>query len=101
MYWTDYRKGSKKAKGHFCFDVNHQIPLKVYLTDGNGAERPFVSSILTKGQTGIMNRGYQCHKDFDFLQAEKKHLKVYHLIARSEYGVMVQILGGLISYLLM
>ena len=28
-------------------------------------------------------------------------MKVYHLIARSEYGLMVQILGGLITYLLM
>ena len=72
MYWADYRKGSKKAKGHFGFDVNRQIPLKVYLTDGNGAERPFVSSILAEGQTGIMDRGYQSHEDFDFLQAEKK-----------------------------
>ncbi|SMD13063.1 Transposase DDE domain-containing protein, partial [Desulfocicer vacuolatum DSM 3385] len=36
-----------------------------------------------------------------FFKWWKKHLKVYHLIARSEYGVMVQILGGLISYLLM
>jgi hypothetical protein len=26
---------------------------------------------------------------------------VYHLIARSKYGLMVQILGGLITYLLM
>jgi len=192
MYWADYRKGSKKAKGHFGFDVNRQIQVKVYMTDGNVAERPFVSSILTEGQTGIMDRGYQSHKAFDLLQAEKKHfvcriktkttrtiieqnsvpedshifydarvllgtpgvnqsktpvrvvgykianstfyvatdrhdltaeqvakvyklrwniesffkwwkkhLKVYHLIARSEYGVMVQILGGLISYLLM
>jgi hypothetical protein len=31
----------------------------------------------------------------------KSHLKVYHLIARSEYGLMVQILGGLITYLLL
>lgn len=31
----------------------------------------------------------------------KKHLKVYHLIARSEYGLMVQILSGLITYLLL
>jgi hypothetical protein len=30
----------------------------------------------------------------------KRHLKVYHLIARSEYGLMVQILAGLITYLL-
>lgn len=193
MYWADYRKGAKKAKGHFGFDINHQIPMKVDLTDGNGAERPFVRAILSEGQTGIMDRGYQSHKDFDLLQEEKKHfvcrikerttrtvvrqnpipedshvfydcvvllgtpenhnqtktpvrvvgytiagvdyyvatdrydlsaeqvakvyklrwdietffkwwkkhLKVYHLIARSKYGLMVQILGGLISYLLM
>jgi len=31
----------------------------------------------------------------------KRHLKVYHLIARSPYGLMVQILGGLITYLLL
>lgn len=31
----------------------------------------------------------------------KRHLKVYHLIARSEYGLMVQILGGVITYLLL
>ncbi len=34
-------------------------------------------------------------------QMVEKHLKVYHLIARSKYGLMVQILGGLITYLLM
>jgi len=31
----------------------------------------------------------------------KRHLKVYHLIAKSKYGLMVQILGGLITYLLL
>ena len=31
----------------------------------------------------------------------KRHLKVYHLIARSPYGLMVQILGGLITYILL
>ena len=193
MYWADYKTNSKKAKGHFGFNINQGIPSKIYLTDGNGAERPFVSTILSSGQTGIMDRGYQCHNDFDRLQEEgksfvcrirasttmkelnkvsipsnesfifmdskvflgtknvnqtkiavrlvgyliedtkyyiatdrfditaeqvaeiyklrwniesffkwwKKHLKVYHLIARSEYGVMTQVLGGLISYLLM
>jgi hypothetical protein len=192
MYWADYRKGSKKAKAHCGFDINHGIPNKIYLTDGKGGERPFVSLILSKGQTGVMDRGYQSHKNFDLLQDEnkhfvcrikakttitilkencvdpesyifydavvllgtpeqnqtrkpvrvvgykiagtkyyvatdrqdltagqvatiyklrwtienffkwwKEHLKVYHLIARSEYGLMVQILGGLITYLLM
>ena len=192
MYWADYRKGSKKAKAHCGFDINYGIPNKIFLTDGNGGERPFVNRILSKGQTGVMDRGYQSHKDFDLLQEEnkhfvcrikarttrtilkensvnpdshifydavvllgtpgqnqtekpvrvvgykiagvkyyvatdrhdltaeqiatiyklrwtienffkwwKEHLKVYHLIARSEYGLMVQILGGLITYLLM
>ena len=31
----------------------------------------------------------------------KRHLKVYHLIARSRYGLMVQLLSGLITYLLL
>jgi len=115
MYWADYRKGAKKAKGHFGFDVNRKIPVKIHLTNGNGAERPFVRSILTKGQTGIMDRGYQydliveqiatvykLRWDIEtFFKWWKKHLKVYHLIARSKYGLMVQILAGLITYLVM
>jgi len=192
MYWADYRKGSKKAKVHVGFDLNRAIPRKIFLTHGNGAERPFVSQILTPGQTGVMDRGYQCHKCFDLWQQEnkffvcrikastkktciqanevdpdsivfydavvllgtpginqtekelrlvgyiidgvkywvatnrydlsaeqialvyklrwsiekffawwKRHLKVYHLIARSEHGLMIQILAGLITYLLL
>lgn len=192
MHWADYRKKSKKAKAHCGFDINHGVPNKIFLTEGNGGERPFVTRILAKGQTGVMDRGYQSHNDFDLLQEEnkhfvcrikarttrtivtqnainpdshvfydalvllgtpnqtqtknpvrvvgyeiagvkyyvatdrhdltaeqiatvyklrwtienffkwwKEHLKVYHLIARSEYGLMVQILGGLITYLLM
>ena len=31
----------------------------------------------------------------------KQHLHVYHLIARSKHGLMVQILAGLITYLLL
>jgi len=192
MYWADYRGNSRKAGGHFGFDLSHGIPSAVYLTAGKGAERPFVSRILSPGQTGVMDRGCQCHKLSDSLQGDgksfvcrvrkntkmgliteyplnpdshiifdrlvclgasgvsrtekpvrvvgyriagteyliatdrhdltaeqialiyklrwdiekffqwwKKHLKVYHLIARSEYGVMVQLLSGLITYLLM
>jgi hypothetical protein len=192
MHWADYRSGSKKAKAHFGFDVNKGIPYKISLTNGNAGERPFVRQILSRGQTGIMDRGYQCHKTFDELQAEgklylcrikanttktciqsnpvpensfvfydaivllgtpgvnqsetplrvvgyrigqvtywiatnrfdlsaeqvaevyklrwdieiffgwwKRHLRVYHLIARTKYGLMVQILAGLITYLLL
>ncbi|MFA7060307.1 MAG: transposase [Pedobacter sp.] len=36
-----------------------------------------------------------------FFGCWKRHLKVYHLIAWSKYGLMVQLLGGLITYLLL
>jgi len=74
MHWADYRKGSKKAKVHLGFDLNRSIPRKVFLSDGNGAERPFVSMILSPGETGVMDRGYQTHDRFDQWQEEGKHL---------------------------
>jgi hypothetical protein len=192
MEWADYRTGSKKAKAHIGFDINRGIPRKIFLTDGKEGERPFVDKILEKGETGVTDRGYQCHALFDAWQATekhfvsrikagtsktvirentvspesivfydkvvllgtkgvnqsekelrlvgyhvdgkdfwiatsrhdltaeevahiyklrwnietffgwwKRHLGVYHLIARSEYGLMVQLLGGLITYLLL
>ena len=192
MEWADYRNGSKKAKTHIGFDINRGIPRKIYLSDGKEGERPFVDKIIDKGETGVMDRGYQSHDHFDQWQAAekffvcrirenthktvirenavnpdsivsydsvvllgtkgtnqtekelrlvgyrvdgkdywiatnrydltaeevaevyklrwnietffgwwKRHLKVYHLIARSQYGLMVQLLGGLITYLLL
>jgi len=192
MQWADYQKGSRKAKTHIGFDLNHGIPRKIFFSNGKGAERPFVTQILSPGETGVTDRGYQCHEMFDLWQKEetlflcrikakttktvikvlpvepesivfydaivllgtpgakqtkeslrvvgyevdnvrywiatnrydlsaeqvaaayklrwdienffgwwKRHLKVYHLIARSEYGLMVQILAGLITYLLL
>jgi hypothetical protein len=70
MAWADYRKKSKKAKLHLGFNINHSIPQKLFLTNGNGAERPFVEQILETGQTGIMDRGYQNHNNFDRLQEQ-------------------------------
>ncbi len=192
MDWADYRKKSKKARIHLGFNINQGIPQKLFLTDGKADERPFVHDILEPGQTGVMDRGYQHHQNFDKLQethkhfvcrikgnthktclekyeisqdsivsydakvllgqkgpkqtkkclrlvgytidgtkywvatdrfdlaAEdialiyklrwdiekffgwwKRHLRVYHLIARSKHGLMVQILSGLITYLLL
>ncbi len=192
MHWADYRKNSRKAKVHLGFDLNRGLPAKIFLTDGKGAERPFVAQILSPGQTSVTDRGFQCHRRFDQWQEQgqffvcrirhdtvktcieakavtgggivfydaivllgtpgvsqteqqlrlvgyrvdnveywiatnrydltaeeiatvyklrwniesffawwKRHLKVYHLIARSEYGLMVQILAGLITYLLL
>jgi hypothetical protein len=192
MHWAEYRTNSKKAKLHLGFDLNHGIPRKLFLTEGCGAERPFVSSIIEPGQTGVLDRGYQAHHLFDQWQKDgchfvcrikesthkeiieqfpvkekshvffdamvllgipgvnqtqepvhlvgynvdgksywvatdrfdllaeqvalayklrwdiesffawwKRHLKVYHLFARSKNGLMVQILSGLITYLLL
>ena len=182
----------KEGQGAHWLGHNRSIPTKIFLTDGKEGERPFVEKIIEKGQTGVMDRGYQCHRSFDQWQADekqfvcriqerttktlirentvnpdgivfydavvllgtkginqtekelrvvgyradgkdywiatnrddllaedvaqvyklrwsietffgwwKRHLKVYHLIARSPYGLMVQILGGLITYLLL
>lgn len=192
MHWAEYRTNSKKAKLHLGLDLNHGIPRKLFLTEGNGAERPFVSKIIDPGQTGVLDRGYQAHHLFDQWQRDnchfvcrikesthkdileeftvledshvffdakvllgspninqtqepvrlvgyqvdgkqfwvatdrydltaeqvalayklrwdvetffawwKRHLNVYHLFARSKNGLMVQILSGLITYLLL
>jgi hypothetical protein len=192
MTWADYASTTKKAKIHLSFDINRGIPGKVCLTGGKGDERPLVPQLLAPGQTGIMDRNYQCYRNFDLWQEAgrqfvcrikassiktcletyavpeagpvfydalvrlgapranqtqrpvrvvgyrvdgkeywvatsrfdllaadialiyklrweiekffgwwKQHLNVYPLIARSAYGFMVQVLGGLITYLLL
>lgn len=192
MHWAEYRTNSKKAKLHLGFNLNQGIPRKLFLTEGNGAERPFVSQLIDAGQTAVLDRGYQAHHLFDqwqddgchfvcrikgktkrevlqeyplsenshvFFDAQvllgtprvnqtekpvrlvgysvadiqywvttdrydlsaeqvalayklrwdiekffawwKRHLNVYHLFARSKNGLLVQILSGLITYLLL
>ena len=192
MHWAEYRSNSKKAKLHLGFNLNKAIPRKLFLTEGTGAERPFVGTIIDPGQTAVLDRGYQAHHLFDQWQSDechfvcrikskthkeilvehqipegshvffdatvllgtpgvnqtqkplrlvgytievtdywvatdrfdlsaeqvafayklrwdietffawwKRHLKVYHLFARSRNGLMVQILSGLITYLLL
>ncbi|WP_416337153.1 hypothetical protein [Desulfobacter postgatei] len=41
------------------FDINHGIPNKIFLTEGKGVESPFVTRILSKGQTDVMDRKNQ------------------------------------------
>jgi hypothetical protein len=73
MTWADYRESSNKAKVHLGFDLNRSIPIKLYLTEGKEAERPFVTCILEPGQTGVLDRGYQDHDRFDEWIDDKKH----------------------------
>ena len=192
MAWAEYQSGAHKAKIHLGFDISRGVPSRFFLSEGKTDERPFVSRILEPGQTGVMDRYYPCHRDFDRWQGQGKHficrirantrktvlqqhpvapdrivfydgvcllgtkgtnqtetpvrvvgyrvgkksywiatdrhdlaaeavaaayklrwnieiffgwwnrhLKLYHLISRSRYGLMVQILAGLITYLLL
>jgi hypothetical protein len=73
MTWADYRENAPKAKMHLGLDLNQGIPRKMVLTNGNGAERPFVSAFLEKGETGVVDRGYQDHQRFDDWIEEDKH----------------------------
>lgn len=73
MTWADYRGGVNKAKAHVGFNLNRGIPMKIYLADGKSDERPYVSTILQPGETGVIDRYYQCYRDFDTWQAEEKH----------------------------
>lgn len=192
MHWADFSDNVKKAKAHLAFDINRSIPVAIVLTDGKVDERPQVKELLSPGQTGVMDRNYQCYTSFDQWQTEgrhfvcrircdhrktliasnpiqeggivfydalvllgtrgvnqtesqlrlvgyhvddkkywiatdrydlsaeqiaaiykarwaiekffgwwKRHLRVYHILARSRYGLTVQILAGLITYLLL
>ena len=65
MTWADYRQGSRKAKVHLGFDVNRGIPKKFFLTEGKAGEGPFVSQILDPGETTVLDRYYQCYRNFD------------------------------------
>jgi len=73
MAWAQYRDGAKKAKVHLGFDINRSIPSKIFLSEGKADERPYVSQILSAEETGVMDRYYQCHRDFDLWQGEHKH----------------------------
>jgi len=73
MSWADYSESQRKVKAHVGFDLNRGIPRKLYLTEGKGAERPFVSLIIEPGQTSVVDRGYQDHVRFDAWIEEGKH----------------------------
>jgi len=61
---------------HLGFDLQGSIPRKMILTDGKGAERPFVSCLLEEDETGVLDRGYQDHQRFDSWIDEGKHFVV-------------------------
>lgn len=90
MIWADYSGSQNKAKVHLGFDLNRGIPRKIHLTEGKAAERPFVSCILSVGQTGVLDRGYQDHQRFSQWIEEGKHF-----VARLKKNTRWQVLQEL------
>jgi hypothetical protein len=90
MTWADYRKNVRKAKMHLGLDLQGCIPRKMILTQGNGAERPFVSHLLEQGETGVLDRGYQDHRRFDCWIEENKHF-VVRLRKNTKWEVVEQL----------
>jgi hypothetical protein len=87
MQWADYRDGSKKAKVHVGLDLNHSIPSRTFLTDGKADERPLASKIMVQGHTAVLDRYYQCHKNFALRQEERKYF-VCRIKARTTEKVL-------------
>lgn len=46
---------------------------KFFLTEGKAGEGPFVSQILDPGETAVLDRYYQCYRNFDLWQEEGRH----------------------------
>jgi len=86
MHWAEYRSNSNKAKMHLGFDLNRGIPRKLFLSEGNGAERPFVSNLIDPADTAVTDRGYQAHYLFD--QWQKKGL---HFVCRIKEGTQYEV----------
>ncbi len=76
MRWAEYSSTQRKAKAHVGFDLNYGIPRRMALTEGTGAERPFVSTLLEPGDTGVLDRGYVDYQRFDAWIDEGKHFVV-------------------------
>lgn len=78
-----------------------QTPLRLVAYEVEGKKYWVATSRfdLTPEQIAL---AYKLRWDIEqFFAWWKRHLKVYHLFARSENGMMVQILSGLITYLLL
>ena len=69
------------------FNLNQGLPWNVALTDGQQAERPFVSTFHEPGETGVMDRGYLDYRRFDAWIDEGKHF-VVRLRANVRYEIL-------------
>ncbi len=87
MAWAEYSSTQRKAKAHVGFNLNQGLPWNLALTEGKGAERPFVSSFLEEGETGVMDRGYVDYQRFDAWIDEGKHF-VARIRKNAQYEIL-------------
>ena len=88
-----------EARGDRPLKMTFDDQLKALIIDGTKYWVATSRYDLSAEQIALI---YKLRWDIEkFFAWWKRHLKVYHLIARSEYGLMVQILVGLITYLLL
>ena len=87
MTWAEYSSTQCKAKAHIGFNLNQGLPWNLALTEGKGAERPFVSSFLEEGETGVMDRGYIDYQRFDGWIDEGKHF-VVRIRKNAQYEIL-------------
>ena len=90
MRWAEYSSTQRKAKMHLGFDLNYGIPRCLEMTEGKGAERPLVSTLLDEGETGVLDRGYVDYQRFDAWIDEDKHF-----VARIRKNAQPEILESL------
>jgi len=96
--------GKTKTIAFYCLDLLWK-PVKenirfVLVVDGTDRFILMCSDLELSPQDII---SIYCYRSIieTFFAWWKRHLKVYHIIARSEHGLLVQILSGLITYLLL
>jgi len=87
MTWAEYSSTQRKAKIHLGFNLNQGLPRHLALTDGKGAERPFVSTFLEPGETGVVDRGYVDYQRFDAWIDEGKHF-VARIRKNAQYEIL-------------
>ena len=87
MAWAEYSSTQRKAKAHMGFNLNQGLPWNLALTEGKGAERPFVSSFLEEGETGVVDRGYVDYQGFDAWIDEGQHF-VARIRKKAQYEIL-------------
>ncbi len=71
--FADYREGRRKMQAHISYDPHRSIPRHIVLTDGKANARQQVEALSESGDTVVMDRGFQCHQDFDRWHAQGRY----------------------------